>query len=213
MELVKNKRAVIVAAGEIKNTDIIGKNALCDDFLIAADAGFVKCIEAGNKPDLLIGDFDSFDKPDTDSEIIALSPIKDCTDTEFCVNEAFKRGFSEILIIGGLGGRNDHSFANLSLLACFKQRGVNVMLIDENHRIYALKDESRTVANNKQYVSVFAYAGSCTVTLEGFFYPLKNYILSPYQGGFGTSNEIVGETGKITVSDGLALVMEVSKTF
>lgn len=212
MELVKKRRAVIVAAGEIKNTDIIRKNVFYDDFLIAADAGFIKCIESGNKPDLLIGDFDSFDKPDTDTEIIALNPIKDCTDTEFCVNEAFKRGFSEILIIGGLGGRNDHSFANLSLLAGFKQRGVNIMLIDENHRIYALKDEACTVVNENQYVSVFAYAGNCTVTLEGFFYPLKNYILSPYQGGFGTSNELVGETGKIIISDGSALVMEVSKT-
>lgn len=212
MELVKKNRAVIVAAGEIKNTDIIRKNVFYDDFLIAADAGFIKCIEAGNKPDLLIGDFDSFDRPDTDTEIIALSPIKDCTDTEFCVNEAFKRGFSKILIIGGLGGRNDHSFANLSLLAGFKQRDVNITLIDENHRIYALKNETHTVVNEKQYVSVFAYAGSCTVTLEGFFYPLKNYILSPYQGGFGTSNELIGETGKIIISDGLALVMEVSKT-
>ena len=145
MELVEKKRCVIVAAGKTDSDDIIKKNIFYDDFVIAADAGYTKLKSAGIAPDLIVGDFDSSDTPENDIETIVLSPIKDCTDTQFAVSQAVERGYNEILIIGGLGGRIDHSVANFAVIGEFKQKGVNVTVVDENHIIYCLKDEEKTI--------------------------------------------------------------------
>ena len=44
-------------------------------FIIAADSGYQKCVKLNIKPNLIIGDFDSSTKPDTDIETIIL-PVR-----------------------------------------------------------------------------------------------------------------------------------------
>ena len=111
------------------------------------------------------------------------------------------------MILGALGGRTDHSFANITLVAEYKDSDVNITLITENQKIYALKNETKSIAKADIYVSLFSFGSMST---EGLFYPLNNYSLSPYSA-IGVSNEIVDNTAKITVNDGILLVMEVSK--
>jgi len=211
MELVEKRRCVIVAAGKTESDEILKKNIYYDDYIIAADAGYSKLKSAGITPHLIVGDFDSSDTPENDIETIVLSPIKDCTDTLYAVNEAVNRGFSEILIIGGLGGRIDHSVANFAVLAEFKQKGVNITLIDENHTVYCLKDEQRTVTYKDRYFSVFAVGGKAEITLKGFYYEVDNYELSPFSS-IGVSNELTEDTANVIVSEGTVLIIEASKT-
>lgn len=211
MEFAEKRRCVIVAAGRIQSDEIIKNNIFYDDYIIAADAGYTALKRIGITPDLIVGDFDSSDTPENEIDTIVLNPIKDCTDTEFAVEKAVEKGLSDILVIGGLGGRIDHSFANIVLVAEFKNKEVNVTLITDNQKIYALKNEIKSVVKSDSYVSVFAFGGECTVTFEGMFYPLKQYALSPYQV-LGISNEIVDETAQITAESGILLVMEVSKS-
>ncbi len=54
-----------------------------NSYIICADSGYRKCEKLGIKPDLVIGDFDSSDKPNFDCETIALDVRKDDTDTFF----------------------------------------------------------------------------------------------------------------------------------
>ena len=115
-----------------------------------------------------------------------------------------------ILILGATGGRLDHTFANFTLLGDFKQRGINITILDDYHKIYTLKDEAHNVQKNNRFLSIFALGGFAEVTLEGVFYPLNRYKLSPFQS-MGVSNEITDPNAKITVTDGTLLVMEVSK--
>lgn len=210
MELVNKKRCVIVGAAKIDDGEMLKKNIFYDDYVIGADAGYRRLLDLGITPDLIVGDFDSSDTPEVDVEVIILNPIKDCTDTEFAVEKAVEKGFTEILILGATGGRLDHTFANFALLGDFKQKGININVLDEKHKIYALKDESHTVQKNNRYLSVFALGSYAEVTLEGVFYPLDKYRLSPFSS-LGVSNEITEPTAKITVTDGTLLVMEVSK--
>lgn len=210
MEFVNNKRCVIVAAGEAVSEGFIKSNISKNDFVIAADAGYLALEGAGIRPDLTVGDFDSAKIPEFNSEIIALNPVKDCTDTEFAVEKAVERGHKDITVISALGGRIDHSFANITLTANYKNKGVNIVLLGENQKIYALKNETVSIKRSNSYVSLFAFGSECTVTLEGMFYPLKNFLLSPFCD-LGVSNEVSGENGKIITSGGVLLVMEVSK--
>lgn len=210
MEFVEKRRCVIVAAGKINSDEIIKNNIFYDDYIIAADAGYTTLKKLNIVPNLIVGDFDSSDTPENDIETIVLNPIKDCTDTEFAVDTAVKKGFNEIIILGGLGGRIDHSFANITLVGKFKNKGVNLTLITEFQKIYALKDETKSIAKSNSYVSLFAFGSECSVTLDGMFYPLNDYILSPFSD-LGISNEVTEPSGKITTQNGVLIVMEVDK--
>ncbi len=210
MGFVKGKRCVIAAAGEPESAGFVKNLITQNDFVIAADAGYFLLESAGITPDLIVGDFDSAEKPRLNVETITLNPVKDCTDTEFAVEKAVEMGYRDILILGALGGRIDHSFANITITAQYKNKGVNIILTGEGRKIYALKDETHILNKTNSYVSVFAFGGDCTVTLEGMFYPLKNYVLSPFCD-LGVSNEIVCDNAKITVSGCVLIVMEVAK--
>ena len=96
MAEMSKKRCVIVAAGSIDDTSAIKAYADSADFVIAADAGYVYCRDAGIEPDLFVGDYDSSKKPKTQNELIALNPIKDATDTETALTEAEKRKYKEM---------------------------------------------------------------------------------------------------------------------
>lgn len=84
-------------------------------FVISADSGYNKCKKLGIKPDLIIGDFDSSDVPDTDIKTIILPVRKDDTDTFFAVKYAIKQGFNDLVILGGIGSRFDHTYCNVWL--------------------------------------------------------------------------------------------------
>ena len=211
MELVEKRRCVIVAAGKTDSVDLLKKNIFYDDFVIAADAGYTKLKAAGIVPDLIVGDFDSSDTPENDIETIILSPIKDCTDTQFAVSQAVERGYNDILIIGGLGGRIDHSVANFAVLAEYKLKDINITLIDDYHVIYCLKDEQKNISKKDSYFSVFAFGGNAEITLKGFYYNVENYVLSPY-ASIGVSNEAVDDVANISVNEGIVLIIEASKS-
>lgn len=209
---MKKTRCVIIAAGDISDNYIIKNNVLPGDFVIAADAGYYNCVNAGVTPDLIVGDFDSGKKPETLIETIILNPVKDSTDSETALSEAEKRGYKDIILLGATGKRLDHTLANILLTASAKQRGRSLTIIDEHHKIYAVKNETKIIqrSKSKYYLSVYAVGGDCEITEEGVYYPLNKYILSPFSA-LGVSNEITDDSAKITVYSGTAVIIEADK--
>lgn len=127
------KRCVIFGAGAY---DLRTPEIKKGDFVIAADGGFAECKKLGVAPAVTIGDFDSC-KITPDGEIIKLPVEKDITDLDAAVGLALKNKCGEIHIYGGLGGRPDHSLANISLAARLSKSGVGVYLYGENYDITA----------------------------------------------------------------------------
>ncbi|MCR5101846.1 MAG: thiamine diphosphokinase, partial [Butyrivibrio sp.] len=74
-------RCVIVAGADIQNYDYIRNCLKTDDFFIFCDSGLKHMDKLGVKPGLIVGDFDSHEKPDLDIETIVLPREKDDTDT------------------------------------------------------------------------------------------------------------------------------------
>ena len=58
------------------------------DFVIAADAGYRVCRKEGIQPDLLLGDFDSMERPADCAVLCGLPVEKDDTDTLAALNES-----------------------------------------------------------------------------------------------------------------------------
>lgn len=179
------------------------------DIVIAADAGYRTLQAAGIAPDLLVGDFDSLgDVPDVGCEVIRHPVMKDDTDTMLAVKLGLARGYREFCIYGGMGGRTDHTVANIQALAYIAARGGHGYLVGG--------DESMTVFQNGTMrfrggrtgtISVFAYGGPARgVTLTGLLYPLKEAVLTA-DFPLGVSNVFTGDTAAVQVGEGTALVI------
>ena len=86
------------------------------NLIIACDKGYVHASKLKISPDIIVGDFDSSKMPRASANIIAVDPVKDDTDTGLAVKYALRNGYKVIDIICALGGRIDHSLANISLM-------------------------------------------------------------------------------------------------
>lgn len=176
------------------------------DLVIAVDAGYKNL--KGVKPDLVMGDFDSLGFIPNGENIITFPVAKDDTDTLLAVKEGLKRGYKTFVISGGLGGRLDHTMANIQTLAFLAERGARGYLVSENEFVTVIKDTS--IEFDKEHsgnISVFALSDKAEgVTLEGLKYPLYNATLTP-TFPIGVSNSFTGKTSKVTVKNGMLLII------
>ncbi len=179
-----------------------------DSYVICADGGYALAKRLGIAPDVIIGDFDTYTKklPD-DCEIIKYPPEKDDTDTMLGVKLAIERGHKHIVICGGLGGRIDHTIANIQTLRYILKHEASGELISDGNHIIMQGPGVRVYSRKKgYYFSVFSYTEECSgVTLTGFKYPLKNGVIKS-SFPLGISNEITGKSGIVSIEKGILLV-------
>ena len=185
------------------------KEVLPGAFVIAADAG-VRCAKKlGLKIDIAVGDWDSATFSEAEgAEIITLPHEKDDTDLYFAARLALERGFDEVVLLGGIGGRLDHTVSNFGTLRFLAENGARAWLVDEAHLCTVVVNGTAEIPRQSgAYLSVFSLdKESFGVTLTGVYYPLKNAVLSSSYP-IGTSNEFVEETACVTVSNGALLVI------
>lgn len=178
-----------------------------DDFIIAADKGIEILNEKGIEPHITVGDFDS-SSVIPEKNVVKLPVEKDITDTHAAVNIALEKGFDEIHIYGGMGGRIDHTYANYTLLSFLSEKGVKAYLHGENYSVTAIKDGKIAIYGEKgKTVSVFSWSeNSVGVTLKGLYYPLENAVLTN-NFALGVSNSLAENEAEISVKKGTLLVM------
>lgn len=179
-----------------------------EGLIICADRGLDYALAAGITPDIIVGDFDSAEKePPEGIRVIRVDPIKDDTDTILACETAIDEGCDEIRLYCALGGRPDHSIANIQTLELLRKRGVSGVIIGKGTRIYLVHENEAVIPRFKGYVSVFSYGETCTVSEYGMKYGLVRYRLD---NGYplGVSNEVEGEEGHIIVHAGTALIVE-----
>jgi len=205
------KRCVIVGAAGIGNYEKIKKSLRADDFMIYCDGGLRHMEALGRRPDLVVGDFDSAEKPDLDTEIIVLPHRKDDTDTVAAVREAVKRGFQEFLLIGSVGGRLDHTIGNLSILLMLDSAELKGTILDDYSEMSIVSYEPVTVEGPCKYFSLLNISGLAEgVTIRNALYNLEGGAIScEYQ--YGISNELVdGQPAEISVESGRLLLVKVT---
>lgn len=176
-------------------------------FIIAADSGYNTVKQLGLTPNITLGDFDSIKEKPVCKEIITAAAEKDDTDTMLAVKTAINRGISDISIVGAIGGRLDHTFANIQTLAYILQHGGFGRLIGENDIVELLNaGEYSYERKNGMYLSLFAYGESAVITSKGTKYDLTEYVL--YNTfPLGVSNEITEDKCSISVQKGQLLVI------
>ncbi len=213
-EVQQLSRAVIFAGGSVLDYDALRSYLQECNFVVCADSGMLHCNRLGLSADLWVGDFDSSDFDSfsklpaaKNAQIIKLNPIKDDTDTEFALDRVLEKGYKDILLIGGIGTRLDHSFANILLMEKALDSGAVLTVVNEQNILHFVRDDTIYLERGKlKYVSVLPI-DNVIVTNSGFVYPLKGEEL--YRASSrGISNEYVNDRASITVDGGAALVIE-----
>jgi len=199
------KRCIIISGGE--RSEITGINE--GDFIIACDRGYEYAVNAHIVPDLAVGDFDSFSGKIEPGTVIREYPSeKDDTDTMIAVRYAVEHGFEEIAMFCALGGRLDHTYANLQAAAYAAKNGLMVTVYDSSTIIYTVHNGSLRLPKRDGYsVSLFSYTDRCeNVSTKGLKYPLNEAVLTN-TFPIGVSNEWNDENAEVSVGSGILLVM------
>ncbi len=179
-----------------------------EDFVIAADGGLLYLNERQIVPDLIVGDLDSAKVVPLADNVIRLPEEKDDTDMLAALKEGLARGCKEFHILGGAGGRLDHTLANLQCLAYLETLGVYGYLYDNNTVVTMLSQGSLFFPSMEEGVlSIFAFSEEVTGVYErGLKYTLEN---ATVRNTFpiGVSNAFVGEEAIVSAGKGLLLVI------
>ncbi|HCR69849.1 MAG TPA: thiamine diphosphokinase [Anaerolineae bacterium] len=204
-------RIIIFANGELPNPDKARALIQPDDFIICADGGTRHALTLNLIPNLIIGDMDSLPKNFSLStfsgEVIVFPKDKNETDLELAINHAITLKPDEIIIVAALGGRMDHTLANISLLTNFQSSTFNLKLNDGLEEIFLCNDQVEVNGRSGDIVSLIPWGGNVEgVTTENLKWKLKNETLY-FDKTRGISNEMTSDFAKTSITKGLLLVV------
>ena len=210
---MKEKRCVIVSAAPV--VPAMKELLRPDDWLIACDGGYPSARRIlDREPDVILGDFDSAPPPNGTSALV-LPRVKDDTDTHYAAKLAVEQGFSQVLMLGVLGGhRLEHTLANIGTGLWLEKQGVRVVLADEDSRItYLMPGGTMELPHEPDmYFSVLPLEGRAEGVCErGAKYTLDDATLTTVDFPLGVSNETLPGGAVITVQKGALLVIRTRK--
>lgn len=209
-------KCILVCAGEFVPIEIPVEER---DFVIAVDGGFRYCQMLGILPDLILGDMDSASEEeraliaeieqDAPERVHRLKPEKDDTDTLSAVREGLERGYRKFYFYGALGGRLDHSIANIQTLLFLKKQGAVGYILTDRQLVTVIRNEEITFhAGVEGRMSLFSLGEKAEqVTIRGMKYPLENATVTN-DFPIGISNEFIkNEEALVRVEQGELLIM------
>ncbi len=195
----------IVGAGQIDDFILEPSE---NDFVIAADAGYLSLAGLSVVADLVVGDFDSMPQKPNHPNVIEYPREKDQTDMMLAIEEGLRRNYKRLVILGGLGGRLDHTYANIQTLMYIAQKNAIGYLLGGGTAVTVIKNGSIAFDSEKKgIISVFSIGETAqNVTIAGLKYELNNAVLD---GAYpvGVSNEFTGSKSEISVTNGSLIII------
>lgn len=185
------KSILILCNGSPPSEQLFSKYRAKTDHFIAADGGANIALKLGIKPDVIIGDLDSYDGSDNEVSEIIFRPSQEFNDLEKALQHAQEKKGTHIYILGATGYRLDQTLKNLSVLKQFTPQFQQIRIIDnfgETRLLPPTFSDDFTIGTK---LSLFPLSGEVTgITTKGLKYPLNNEFL---KNGVrdGSSNEVV----------------------
>ncbi|MBR5155020.1 MAG: thiamine diphosphokinase [Clostridia bacterium] len=202
-------RCYIFSSSQISSYEYLKEIDFSNSFVICADGGMSHANALGIDVDVWLGDGDSLDNESIRArEKISFPVKKDNTDTDLAVELALKRGFKDITIIGGIGGRLDHEFSHFCLLKKIVDSGASGQLVDEKNTVTIKNCDFELNPDGRKYVSFFPFGGDVeNFSVKGLKYEAEGIKLESNKAQ-ASSNSFVGDTtAKITFDSGYVLVI------
>ncbi len=211
------KKCVIIGAGMCDAQRLREQLTVCGgDLCIAADGGLDHFLAIGLTPDLVLGDMDSLaneeaiDSQHADFRIKRLPVEKDDTDMLAAIKEGLAAGYRQFEIYGALGGRLDHTFANVQCLLYLLNRDARGIIAGDDVTLTLIRNESvfyrADLARKGKRVSVFAFGGDAYGVSEKGLKYLLDHVTVKQEFPIGVSNEFTGKDAEISVENGMLLI-------
>lgn len=211
------RRSVIISGGMIEREYVTHfLKEMSYTYLISADAGLKFLHEEQIVPTHIVGDFDSLEQgilecyvENPNVTIRMFNPVKDMTDTEIAIRLALELHSSEIWILGGTGGRIDHTFGNIQSLMIPLCQGIPAVIADSQNEIRLVTGDVYLTRErvDGRYLSLLPFGGPAEdLTVRGVKYPLEHFCMEPHNS-LGVSNEVTDEVAEIHVGKGQILMI------
>lgn len=206
-------RALIVANGPMSRPPFPRPRITDEDMVVCVDGGASNALALGLEPHVVIGDMDSIEADlrrhlEREGCLFVEHPSrKDETDSELAVRYALSQGATELILLAALGGRIDHTLANVLLLAIPELAQIPIRVIDGNQELLVVRDEVLIEGRAGDTVSLLPLtADAVGIDTEGLEYPLNDATLK-FGATRGVSNVLVAAEGRVRVRTGLLLLI------
>ena len=171
------KKCTIFSGGEAVSAQCVAeyKDFIDDSLVISADKGYKLAQAVGVKSDIIMGDFDSAEKPVFDNIEIFPSE-KDDTDLMLAIKEGFESGCDDFLIFGATGGRVDHLLGNIQSLGYILSCGGEGMIAADREIIRLYRAGSYRIYDREGFsFSLVAYTDKVEgLTIKGAKYEVED---------------------------------------
>lgn len=207
------KRCIVVGSAPVQNLSVFEEYDAQNSFVICADGGLDTALAAKIKPNVVIGDFDSAKAaPPANTETIRLLREKDDTDMLSAVKEGLHRGYTDFVLLGAIGGRFDHTYANICTLQYILSVGGRGVMADDKEKIFLMPGGRLHLRGMRGAIaSVYPFgSANATVTYTGMKYPLNEEVLTTTEPR-GTSNVIDSNDATVTVLSGQVVIYVLSE--
>lgn len=205
----QSNNSICYVVGAMSLTPDLRPYPVQGDCVIAADRGFDSLMAYGVRPDLAVGDFDSLGYRPNHPNVIQLPAEKDDTDMVFALRKGIELGYRRFVLLGGVGGRLEHTLGNLQLLDWLAGQGGQGFLAGEKTAATCIRDGKHITfpASMSGSLSVLCSSGTAEgVDLIGLKYPLNRHTLTS-QFPLGLSNQFLGQEAAVSVETGGLLLL------
>lgn len=212
------KKIVVLAGGRLGNPSfyrVILKDA---DMVICANGGVAHAMKLGIVPQLVVGDLDSLAENQKEwmdrNRVRAAvhSRDKDYTDTHLALKEAIGLSPDEVVMLGCIGDRMDHTLSNIFLLLECAKAGIKAKIMDEVNEMYVVgpERELELTGAEGQFVSLVPLTTAVSgIFTSGLKYRLRGDSLEMRESR-GISNEFTEKKALVKVKSGFLLVVKIS---
>jgi thiamine pyrophosphokinase len=206
-------RAAIVGNGRLPPTRSLRQLLRHADLVVCADGGLRPTRALRVTPQVAIGDFDSA-SPSLlawarrhGTRLLAYPREKDKTDTELAIQYALRAGASTIDLVGVLGGRIDHSLANIALLVALARQRRRARIVHGETELFLATPRASIPGRVGDRVSLIPLSARVSgVSTRGLKYPLADSTLR-VDSTRGISNEITASPASVRTRRGWLLVV------
>ncbi len=209
------RTAVVISGGDpLTPTEI---SAVPDGaFIVAADSGVDRAIEAGVRVHVAVGDFDSitatgYVQIENEGVEIERHPAsKDETDLELALTRALVAEPDRLVVLGLDGGRFDHHLASVLLLIDSRLESVEVEGYVGATKVSVIRDKRTLTGRVGDIVTLLPVGGPAEgITTSGLKYPLSDATLA-VGSPRGVSNVLTAAIAVVAVEQGVLLGIQPS---
>ena len=181
--MAKLNKVLLVLNGTL-NKKFLAETAQKYSFILAADGGANKCLKAGVKPDIVVGDLDSITPKNKALLRGHLKQVlrQDNSDFEKALDYLKTLKPEQVDIALSYGGRLDFGLSNF-LTAGNYLKYFDICFLFPKEIVYLLSKGAEIKTKKGARVSIIPLEEIKNISTQNLLYPLKNETLAPGQRG------------------------------